>query len=81
MELFVDRMVCLQNGGCYYTQEVIDSIRQKIKYNPEGEYNDDYHIYELKNKRVFKEPKQSKRAEIGNKLKCRKNPIVRIIKR
>lgn len=72
MELFIDNMVSLQNSRCFFTQDVIDDLRYKIKYDPDGEFREDYQIYSLHCTRFFKKPKQSKRTEIGNKLKSHK---------
>ena len=72
MELFIDNMVSLQNSRCFFTQDVIDDLRYKIKYDPDGEFREDYEIYSLHFTRFFKKPKQSKRTEIGNKLKSHK---------
>jgi len=77
MEMFVDSMISLQNSRCYFTQDVIDDMRHRIKYNPDEEYNDDYEIYQLHNIQFYKKPKQSKRAEIGNKLK-KQNKMPRV---
>jgi len=72
MELFVDNMETLQNSRCFFTQDVIDAVRHKIKYDPDGDFEEDYEVYSLYCTRFFKKPKQSKRAEIGNKLKSHK---------
>jgi len=72
IEVFIDNMVTLQNSRCFFTQDVIDDLRHKIKYDPHGEFNEDYEIYSLHCTRFFKKPKQSKRTEIGNKLKSHK---------
>ena len=82
LELFVDNMETLQKNRCFFTQDVIDDVRHRIKYNPESDFDLNYEIYSLHSTRFFKKPKQSKHAEIGNKLKTQnKMPRVAVKQR
>jgi len=65
LELMAHDLLCLQNSGCYFTQNTIDDLYYKIKH-PEFIKNEDGYdsiIYYLENDKHIKKPKQSKRAE------------------
>ena len=79
LELMAHDLVCLQNSGCYYTQDTIDDIYYNIKHPEFIKDMDNYHsiIYQLVNDKHIKKPKQSKRAE----FKSLKMPRIRYNKR
>ena len=77
LEVFADSLVSMQKSGCYSVEDALQDVRDELKNNTDGDYNFDYEIYMLTDIRRVKKPKQSKRADVGNKLKI-KNKMPRM---
>lgn len=69
LEVFADSLVSMQKSGCYSVEDALQDVRNELKNNTDGDYNFDYEIYMLTDIRRVKKPKQSKRTDVGNKLK------------